>query len=417
MGALVFYADYHFDFAVSYRLTGSVMNTILYLNKQADRRLKKGHLWIYSNEVDNARSPLKNLQAGETVAVHSASDQFLGMAMVNPHTLICGRLFSHSQGSVPDREYFTRRLETALSLRNRCFRQPFYRLVYGDSDFLPGVVIDRFGDYFVVQLATAGMDLARAALLEALDDIFKPRGVVMRNNHGGRELEDLPDEVEVIGNVPDMLDTEENDTRFQFPATTGQKTGWFYDHRPNRAVVQELAAGKRVLDMFSYIGGWGIQAAQAGANAVLCVDSSQPALDGVAHNARLNGLADKVHGIRGKAIDALKELVTAGEKFDLVILDPPAFIKKRKDQKAGESAYRHINELAVRLLSADGILVSASCSMPMTDDMLTQIVFGAVHKQGRKAQLFHSGSQGMDHPVHPAIPETRYIKAQFFRVI
>jgi len=393
------------------------MPSILYLNKNADRRLKKGHLWIYSNEVDTARSPLKTLQPGEVVCVQSAGGQYLGQAMMNPQALICGRVFSHTPDELPDQAFFARRLLDALALRERCFSEPFYRLVYGDADFLPGVVIDRFGDYCVVQLATAGMDLAKESLLAALDETLQPTGVVMRNNHGGRDIEDLPDEVDVLGQVPGLIGLAENGTRFEFAATTGQKTGWFYDHRPNRAMVQRLARRARVLDMFSYIGGSGIQAAQAGAAEVLCIDSSQPALDSVVHNAALNGLVNSVSATRGKAIDVMKALVADGEPFDMVILDPPAFIRKRKDQKAGEAAYRHINELAIKLLGENGILVSASCSMPLNDELLTGIVHSALHKQGRSGQLFHSGGQGMDHPVHPAIPETRYIKAQFFRVL
>ena len=393
------------------------MSSTLYLNKQADRRLKKGHLWIYSNEVDIGRSPLKTLHPGEHVSVYSHSEQFLGRAMMNPQTLICGRVFSRDEDAVPDQAFFTQRLQSALLLREQCFAAPYYRLVYGDADFLPGVVIDRYDDIFVIQLSIAGMDKASQALVDALDALFSPRGIVLRNNHVGRELEDLPDEMEVLGDVPEWTQVVENDTRFEFSARTGQKTGWFFDHRPNRALVQSLASGKRVLDMFSYIGGWGIQAAQAGASDVLCVDSSAPALEGVIHNAALNGLDNVVRSQKGKAVDVMKELLANGEKFDLVVLDPPAFIRKRKDQKAGEAAYRHINEMAVRLLADNGVLVSASCSMPLTDDMLTGIVHGAIHKQGRSGQLFAVGGQGMDHPVHPVIPETRYIKAQFFRVL
>jgi len=392
------------------------MTSKLYLNKQADRRLKKGHLWIYSNEVDTHRSPLKAMQPGDVASVYSTGGQCLGSAMINPQTLICGRLFSLAEHAIPDEAFFVQRLDYALALRERCFTAPYYRLVYGDADLLPGVVIDRYGDVFVVQLSTAGMDRARDALLAALNSLFSPVGIILRNNHSGRDLEDLPDEVETFGSIPELLALVENDTRFEVPALTGQKTGWFYDHRPNRALVRQLVRDKRVLDVFSYIGGWGIQAATAGASEVVCVDSSPAAMDGVGHNAEINGVIDRVSGMRGKAVEAMKELVAAGERFDMVILDPPAFIRKRKDQKAGEAAYRHINELAIRLLQPGGILVSASCSMPLTDDMLTAIVYGAVHKQGRQARLFHVGGQGMDHPVHPMIPETRYIKAQFFRV-
>lgn len=393
-----------------------MQSSSLSLKKQADRRLKKGHLWIYSNEVDTEKSPLKAFAAGDFVDVVSAGGQFLGKALVNPNALICGRLVTREKTAHLNAAFFKRRLTDALRLREMFFHKPYYRLVYGDADLLPGVVIDRFGDYFVVQLTTAGMDKAQQPLLDTLQSMFNPTAIILRNDHGGRELESLPEEVVCIGQVPEKIALEENGTAFEFAALTGQKTGWFYDHRINRQQVQAIAHGKRVLDVFSYIGGWGIEAATAGATEVMCVDASQSAIDLVEHNAQLNNVGANVVGVRGKTIEALKTLLEAREKFDLVILDPPAFIKKRKDQKAGEAAYRHINELGIRLLNPDGILVSASCSMPLSEEALTDIVRGAARKHDRHAQLVYAGSQGMDHPVHPAIPETRYIKAQFYRI-
>lgn len=389
----------------------------LILAKQADRRLKKGHLWIYSNEVDTKKSPLKQFEAVDLVTVYTASGQVLGNAVVNPNALICGRLFSRDSDDLLTEAFFRKRLRMAESLRRACYSDPFYRLVYGDSDFLPGVVVDRYGDYFVVQLTTAGMDRASAALVAAIDTEFNPQGILLRNNHSGRELEGLEDVVETYGTVPETIAVVENNTRFEFSTTQSQKTGWFYDHRDNREIVQRLAKGMRVLDVYSYLGGWGLEAVQAGAEALVCIDASQAAVDGVMHNAALNQAAEKVTALRGKAIDVLKNLIADREKFDVVILDPPAFIKKRKDQKAGEAAYRHINELGIRLLSDEGILVSASCSMPLADETLTDIVQGAARQHDRQAQLFYRGSQGMDHPVHPSIPETRYIKAQLYRIV
>lgn len=391
-------------------------HTALYLNKQADRRIKKGHLWIYSNEIDTAKTPLKTVQVGELADIFSASGQFLASALINPNALICGRVLGREPGLQLNEAFFVARLRRALALRELCFVEPFYRLVYGDSDFLPGIVIDRYGDFFMVQITSAGMERVQDQLLAALTKLFQPQGILFRNTQRGRELENLEEQVHIEGELPDLLRVQENNTLFEFSPLHGQKTGWFYDHRPNRALVQKLAKGKRVLDVFSYIGGWGIEAATAGASDVLCVDASQTAIDLVAHNAALNAVAEKVKGVQGKAIDVMKNLAAAGEKFDLVILDPPAFIQKRKDQQAGEAAYRHINELALKLMRSEGVLVSASCSMPLTDDALTQIVHGAAHKHERQAQLFYTGSQGMDHPVHPAIPETRYIKAQFFNI-
>jgi len=389
----------------------------LILNKQADRRLKKGHLWVYSNEINTKLTPLKNLHVGELVDIVSASGQFLGRAIVNPNALICGRVISKSRSAILDTHFFAERLLSAQRLRELYFSQPYYRLIYGDSDFLPGVVVDRYGQYFVVQTTTAGMESAIEPLIQALQSTYQPSGIIIKNNHSGRELEGLDALVDCRGHKPERLSVIENNTTFEFDVFGGQKTGWFYDHRINRQWLQTLARGKRILDVFSYIGGWGIQAATAGADSVLCVDASQSAIDFVAHNARLNQVEEQVSTVKGKAIEVLKGLLDERDKFDIIVLDPPAFIKKRKDQKAGEAAYYHINELAIRLLNKEGVLVSASCSMPLTDETLTEIVRSAARKHDRQAQLFYLGGQGPDHPVHPAIPETRYIKSQFFRLM
>lgn len=388
----------------------------LLLNPQADRRIKKGHLWIYSNEVNNDKTPLKSFAPGELVEVCSAGGQPLGLAFINPNALICGRLLTRDSRQRLDAKFLQHRIAQALRLREMCFAEPYYRLIYGDADLLPGVVIDRYGDYLVVQIAVAGFDLLLEELLAALHKVLQPRGIVVRNNHSARELEGLDETVRIEGSVPDTLALVENGTRFEVSATTGQKTGWFYDHRVNRAYLQTLVRGRRVLDVFSYVGGWGVQAGVAGASHVTCVDASEAAAEGVKRNADLNGIADKVEAVRGKAVDVLKNLVAEKSQFDVVVLDPPAFIKKRKDQKAGEAAYRHVNELAIRLLGKDGLLVSASCSMPLTREMLQEIVRGAARHLDRHAQLIYNGGQGPDHPVHPAIPETDYLKSQFYRV-
>ena len=392
--------------------------TPIYLKSQADRRLRLGHLWIFSNEVDIGRSPLKSFELGQQVEVMSHQGKSLGIAFLNPNALICGRLVSRNVAHPLKKSLFVTRFKQALALREVCFSEPFYRLVYGDSDLLPGLVIDRFGDYFVVQIANAGMEALKDQVVEALVQVFSPKGVLLANEHSARSLENLPEYTEVAyGEFPDTVELIENNTRFIAPVQTGQKTGWFYDHRVNRAQLQQYAKGKRVLDVFSYIGGWGIQAATAGAKEVVCVDSSEKALESVAINAELNGVADKVSTLHGKAIDVLKQLVESGEKFDIVVLDPPAFIKRRKDQRSGEAAYRHINELGMRLLGTDGILVAGSCSMHLPKEKLVDIVRAAGRHIDRHVQIIGQGGQGPDHPVHPAILETDYLKAVFARVL
>lgn len=390
---------------------------VLVLNAQADRRLKLGHLWIYSNEVDTARSPLKQFEMGQQALVTTNSGKPLGIALMNPTSLICGRIINRDESHPLNKSLLVHRFKQALALRELTFSEPYYRLVYGDSDLLPGLVVDRFGDYLVVQIAGAGMELVKNDIIDALVQVLKPEGILLSNDHSARALENLPEYTEVVyGSVPEAVELIENGTRFMAPIHGGQKTGWFYDHRVNRAQLQQYVKGKRVLDVFSYIGGWGVQAAKAGASEVICVDASESALDGVERNAALNGVEDIVSTIQGKAIDVLKHLIAENERFDIVVLDPPAFIKKRKDQKAGEAAYRHINELGMRLLGRDGLLVSASCSMHLGKDTLVEIVRASGRHLDRHVQIIGQGGQGPDHPVHPAIPETDYLKAVFARV-
>ncbi|MDO3380995.1 class I SAM-dependent rRNA methyltransferase [Gilvimarinus algae] len=388
----------------------------LYLNSQMDRRLKRGHLWIYSNEVDTKRSPLKSLEPGTQVRVVTAKEQLIGVAMVNPANLICARLVSRTDQPM-DEELLRERLRRALQLRDKAFPDPYYRLVFGDSDLLPGLVVDRFADYLVVQIATAGMEALRDLLVPVLVELLSPKGILLANDHSARELEGLERYTQVAyGEVPELVELVENQTRFRVPVHDGQKTGWFFDHRVGREQLRRWSAGARVLDVFSYIGGWGVEAATAGASQVLCVDASQKAVAQVLQNAALNGVSERVQARCGKAIEVLKALIAEGASFDVVVLDPPAFIKRRKDQKAGEAAYRHINELGLQLLSDGGLLVSASCSMHLAEDTLVDIVRASAWKAGRYARIIQRLGQGPDHPVHPAIVETNYLKAVFARV-
>ena len=389
----------------------------LRLKKHADRRLKAGHLWLYSNEIDTDATPLKGLAPGAQVVVEAANGKAMGVAYVNPHSLICARLVSRDPKQGLDRSLLVHRLNQALALRQRLFAAPFYRLVHGEGDLLPGLVIDRFGNTLVVQLNTAGMQAVLPELLDALDKVLAPTTVVLRNDTSGRRQEGLEQGVEVVkGEVADPVLLEENGVRFAAPVLDGQKTGWFYDHRANRAWLNQLVAGKRVLDLFSYVGGWGVQAAAHGASEVLCVDASAAALERVAENAALNGLHEQVAVGEGDAFEALAALKAEGEQFDVVILDPPAFIKKRKDIPAGERAYARLNREAMRLLGRDGLLLSASCSMHLAPEALMEVVRGAVRHQDRHGQVLFQGHQGADHPVHPAIPETSYLKALGVRV-
>ncbi len=388
----------------------------LRLQRHEERRLLSGHLWIYSNEVDARATPLQQYRAGEQVWVEAHNGKFLGTAYVNPQSLICARLVSRDDRPL-DRALLVRRLEQALKLRSRLFTEPFYRLVYGESDLLPGLVVDRFGDHLSVQLNSAGMEAVRGQVLDALHQVIGAKSIVLRNDSGIRTLEGLPREIEVAwGEVPQEVELRENGVRFLAPLHDGQKTGWYYDQRPNRAWLRSFAPGSRVLDVFSYVGGFAVQAAVFGAREVVAVDASRPALETAEKNAELNGVGKIFTGIVGDAFAVLKGLKADGEMFDIVVVDPPAFIKRKKDHREGLQAYHRINELAMQLLPPDGLLLAASCSMHLAREELLDVLRGAGRRQDLHVQILLEGMQGPDHPVHPAIPETRYLKAFLARV-
>jgi len=390
----------------------------LQLQKNADRRLRAGHLWIYSNEVDNKATPLKGFEPGEQVVVQDTRGKALGIASVNPNTLICGRILSRDLRYPMDRSLLIHRFKVAQSLRDMCFDQPCYRLIFGDADLLPGLVVDRFYDIFVVQISTAGMEKLQQEIVDALNKVFQPQAIVFRNDGKMRASEGLETYVEVVqGEVPELAPLMENGVNLLAPILTGQKTGWFYDHRENRARMQTLVKGKRVLDLFSYVGGWGAQAIAAGASEVVCVDASVTALEVAAENARINDGETRFRGLQGDAFDLCKALVADRERFDVVIVDPPAFIARRKDIRNGERAYARINNLAMRLLDKNGVLISASCSMHLEKSRLVDILRANSRELDRNGQIFAQGGQGADHPIHPAIAETEYLKAYFMRVL
>lgn len=388
----------------------------LRLKRGEDRRLRAGHLWIFSNEVDNEATPLLSLPVGCIVRVLSERDQFLGYAYVNPHALICARIMSRSPVHPPDRSLLVHRLRVALALRERLHRSPYYRWVFGESDGLPGLVLDRYGEVVVGQIATAGMEALRSEVEAAVAVVASPGALIWKNDSGARELEQLPRQVLTpIGRAPEELRVLEGSLNFSVPLASAQKTGWFYDQSGNREQWRRLVTpGARVLDVCSYAGAWAITALAHGAREAVCVDASETALEVARRNAAANAVA--IGTERGDAFEVLDELVRRGERFDAVVLDPPAFIKRKKDIARGQAAYRKLNQVAMRLLERDALLVSCSCSYHLGGDELLGLIQAAARHAGRFVQVLYSGGQAPDHPVHPAIPETRYLKAFFCRV-
>jgi 23S rRNA (cytosine1962-C5)-methyltransferase len=386
----------------------------LRLKRNEDRRLHAGHLWIFSNEVDTGQTPLPKFKAGELVRVLAHNDRALGLAYVNPQSLIAARLLQ--TWKIPDTAWLAARIRTAMTLRDRLYPKPYYRLVYGESDGVPGLVVDRYGTSCVAQIGTAGMEQLKPQIQEALIQVVRCEALLFKNDSAAREMEGLSSYVEAVkGSFDTPALVVEDGLEFQAPLLEGQKTGWFFDQAANRrALSKYVAAGARVLDVFSYVGAWGIRAAHHGAREVTCVDSSAAALDLAAANALRNRV--KLATRKGDAFDVLEEFAKQGARFDVVIVDPPAFAKRKKDLPKALAAYKRLNQLAIQVLAPEGILVSCSCSFHVSAEELQDAIAKAARGADKHLQILEMGGQAPDHPVHPAIPETRYLKAYFCRI-
>jgi len=382
-----------------------------------DKPVRFGHPWVFSGAIGRVEGQPPN---GTVVDVVNAQGEFLARGLYNRRSQLAVRLFTWDEGEAFDRDFLRRRLARAALWRNRAVAADTtaYRLVFSEADGLPGLVVDRYGDVLVGQTTTAGMERLKDAITEAVVKVLKPRALVWKNDAGSRAQENLPEYADLgYGALEAPVTVREHGLEFTIDPIGGQKTGWFYDQRANRDHLAALVPGKRVLDLFAYLGGWGLRAAQAGASEVLCVDASASAVERIGDNAARNGLAATVRAVKADAFDLLRQLREERERFDVVVCDPPAFIKRRKDLKEGQLAYRRINELAMQVLARDGMLISCSCShhLPRTS-LLEAIQHGARHLD-RSVQALVQLQQGPDHPVHPAIPETDYLKGYLCRVL
>jgi len=390
----------------------------LYLKRGEDTRLRAGHLWVFSNEVDVKRSPLTGFEPGAACVIVDAHDKPLGVGYVNPNSLICARLVNRGIAHAIDRSLIVHKLNVALALRERLYAEPYYRLVFGESDGLPGLTVDRFGDVIAAQITTAGMERMKDDIAAALVKVIKPAAIVWKNDSGIRTLEQLPSYADIgYGELNAPVITREAGLEFEVDIIGGQKTGWFYDQRANRDLLAPLVRDARVLDVFSYLGGWGLRAAAAGAREVTCVDASASAVEAIKRNAARNGLADRVSAVKADAFEHLKALREARERYDVVILDPPAFVKRKKDFSEGRLAYRRVNEMAMQILAKDGILITCSCSYHMSRTALLDAIQQGARHLDRHVQVLAQLQQAPDHPMHPAIPETDYLKGYICRVV
>ena len=374
------------------------------------RRAESGHPWIYSNEV-RMDAAAKALAPGALATLRRADDSALGVAMFNPHTLLSARMLDRDAARPIGRRFFVRRLRRALHLRERMFDVPYYRLVHAEADGLPGLIVDRFGAVLVVQSNTAGMARLEPLVLDALEELLEPAAIVLRNDSSARTLEGLSSETSVArGIFEGSVWVPENGAVFHADLIAGQKTGWFFDQRDNRRFVAAMAAGARVLDLYCFSGGFAVRAAHANAAAVLGIDRSEPALALAAETARRNGVAEICRFQRAEAFGEAARLAAANERFDIVIADPPAFAKSRKDVRAALRGYRKLARLAASVTASGGILFLASCSFNVGAAEFAESVRRGLGDAGRNGRIIRVAGADADHPIHPALPETAYLK-------
>jgi 23S rRNA (cytosine1962-C5)-methyltransferase len=375
-----------------------------------DRRLRAGHPWIYSNEL-RMDAAAKALPPGAPVCLFSSEGRPLAIALFNPHSLIAARVITRNKDATIDAAFVERRLARALRLRERLFERPYYRLAHAEADGLPGLVVDRFGEVVAAQLNSAGMASLEPLIVDALDRLLAPRTIVLRNDSPVRELEGLTQEVRIVkGALEGPVELVENEVIFLIDPLEGQKTGWYYDQRENRAFVARLARGQTVLDLYSYSAGFGLQAAAAGAQNVLALDRSQLGLDLALASAERNGLAAPLETAREDAFAALERLAADKRRFGIVVADPPAFVRSKKELKPGLRGYRKLARACGPLIAEDGILAISCCSHNVPEDAFADEVRRGLRDAGRGGRLLRRAGAGPDHPSHPALPESAYLK-------
>jgi 23S rRNA (cytosine1962-C5)-methyltransferase len=380
-----------------------------------DRRVKSGHPWAFSNEI--AMNPAaKALPPGSVVRLEGDDGVKHGVWHFNPHSLIGARKLDRNPDAACDAAWFKQRLQEALNLRDKLFDRPHYRLIHAEADGLPGLVIDRYGDAVTIQANSAGMEAATPLILEALQALIAPRMVIARNDSAVRALEGLAEETKLLHGEAGMISVEESGLSFAVNPLGGQKTGWFFDQREHRARVARLAKGATVLDAFCHTGGFGISAAVAGASHVTLLDRSEAALALALEAAQRNGVADRVETQKAEALEALERMVGAGKRFGVVITDPPAFAKARKDQPAALRAYGKLARLGATLVEKGGFFFIASCSHHVAPGEFADAVAWGVQRAGREARILHMGGAGPDHPLHPMLPESAYLKGMLLQL-
>lgn len=391
--------------------------TRITLHKNEDKRIKAGHPWVFSNEIREVSD--KTAAPGTAAELYDAGGGMIGCGHYNPRSLIAFRLLSRHREDLDTVEFYEQRMAAALAHRRGIYPGlATFRAVYGESDFLPGLVVDKYGDHLSVQFLSAGMDVRRDLVVEALQRVFAPAGIIARNDVGVRQLEGLEEKVEVLaGDIPDLVEMEENGLRFQVNLREGQKTGGFLDQKENHLLLKGMCEGKTVLDCFCYTGSWAVHAASFGAASALGIDISARAVAQAACNAELNGLAGRATFEECDAFERLRSLHHEGRRFGVVVMDPPAFVKSRKNVAEATKGYLTVNRRALELLEPGGYLITCSCSFHMGREPFRDLLVQAARQARREVRLVSARSQAPDHPVLLSFPESEYLKCVVLQAV
>ncbi|MDD7411948.1 MAG: class I SAM-dependent rRNA methyltransferase [bacterium] len=384
------------------------------LRKTRESRVRSGHPWVFASDIERVEG---NFEPGDVVDVVSSHNTYLGRAFYNPKSQISLRMLTTHDEPV-DEAFFRRRVQEAWDYRNQFCDPASCRLIFSESDFLPGLIVDKFGDYLVVQSLCLGIEKWKQSIVRDLAEIVHPKGIWERSDVPVRRLEGLEQTTGLLyGEVPDSIDMVENGLRFVVDVKNGQKTGFFLDQKENRAAIAPLCKGARVLDCFCHNGSFSLHAAKYGAKSVLGVDISEEALEVARLNAENNGLSDVVTFEAHNCFDHLRELTDAHEQFDVVILDPPAFTKTRAAVESALRGYKEINLRGMKLVRKGGFLVTCSCSQHVSPEQFRDMINQAARDSKTKLRLVENRTQGHDHPILPASPETQYLKCMILQVL
>lgn len=383
------------------------------LKKGEEKRIKSGHLWVFSNEIKDV---FGKPQAGEIVECYDSSNSLVGIGFYNPHSLIAFRLIS-KKSEIVDTKFWQERIQKAYDLRKQLYSgQNSFRVVYGESDDISGFVLDKYEDYCVAQFVSAGAENNKHDILDAVQEVINPKGIMVRNDSHLRKLENLTGENEIYsGKIPDDILITENDIKYYVNIKSGQKTGFFFDQRDNRKLFQKYCKDKKVLDCFTHTGSFGLNALKGGAKEVVFVDSSRPALEMANKNYEANGYKN-FNALVADAQEYICSHQAAEENYEVVNIDPPGLIKSKKDFHAGYKHYAKLNEQAIRLLKNGGIFATSSCSHHLSMSDFKKMLQEAVSKAGKRAIFLELSTQAKDHPILISMPETEYLKFAILKI-